>query len=169
MRSPVVLALAYCLAMRVFELVLSRIHARRIVARGGRVVPNDGMVAIATVHASWFVAFGAEELLLGPSFESPVVRTVFAGLFVLAELVRLWCIRSLGERWNVRVVVLDGTPLAVGGPYRFLRHPNYIAAAVSLVALPLALGLVITPAAVVIPKVITLRRRIRIEDEALTA
>ena len=161
MRPVVLLALAYCGAMRVVELALSVRNARRVPE--ARAVVPDGMRGIAAVHALWFVALALEEILVGPTHAMPVFFVVFA----LAEFGRFWCIVTLGERWNVRVLVVEGAPPIRSGPYRFLRHPNYWAAAAGLVALPLALGLVYTPLLVLPLKLLALRRRIRIEDSAL--
>jgi methyltransferase len=58
-------------------------------------------------------------------------------LVVLAQALRWWCIRTLGRRWNTRVIVLPGLPLASSGPYRWLPHPNYVAVVVEGFALPL--------------------------------
>ena len=58
-------------------------------------------------------------------------------LVVLAQALRWWCIRTLGVRWNTRVIVVPGLPLVTGGPYRWLRHPNYVAVVVEGIALPL--------------------------------
>jgi methyltransferase len=58
-------------------------------------------------------------------------------LVVLAQGLRWWCIRTLGRRWNTRVIVLPGVPLVSTGPYRWLSHPNYVAVVVEGFALPL--------------------------------
>jgi methyltransferase len=161
LRPIVVLALAYCGALRVVELALSKRNSKRLPQ--ARAVVPDGMRGIAAVHALWFVSLAVEEVVVGPTYEMPLFFVVFA----IAELVRFWCIATLGDRWNVRVLVLDGAPRIRSGPYRLFKHPNYWAAAAGLVALPLALGLVYTPLLILPLKLLALRRRIRIEDEAL--
>ena len=164
-----VLALAYCLAMRVFEVFWSKRNARRVVARGGRAVVPDGMPAIALVHGLWFLAIVLEDTLLGPDTRLLRFRWLFFGAFGAAEALRFWCIASLRDSWNVRVLVLPGVAPVRHGPYRFLRHPNYLGAVVMLVSLPLALGLPFTAAAVLPAKLCALRTRIRIEDKALAS
>jgi methyltransferase len=167
-RTIVVAALAYSAGMRLFEVLLSRRNARRLERRGARAVPQDGFGLIAAVHALWFVALAVEETALGPAYSFPVLQAVAGLLFVLAEAIRLWCIRTLGDRWNTRILVLDGEPPVRAGPYRYARHPNYAAAAVGLVALPVALGLPWTAALLALPKLLAVRRRIRIEERALS-
>lgn len=58
-------------------------------------------------------------------------------LVVLAQILRWWCMTTLGPRWNTRIIVIPGRPLVDGGPYRWLRHPNYVAVVVEGIALPL--------------------------------
>jgi methyltransferase len=168
-RSVVLLGLGYGLAMRVAEMLLSRRNTGRTLARGGRAVQADGFGALALVHAGWFVAMAAEEALLGATALPTSVRVAALTLFVLSELTRLWCIATLGDRWNVRVIVLPDEPRVRRGPYRFLSHPNYVTAAVGLVTLPLALGLPWTAVIFLPLKLLAVRRRIRIEEPALSA
>jgi methyltransferase len=54
-----------------------------------------------------------------------------------AQALRRWCIATQGSQWNTRVVVVPGLPLVNRGPYRWLRHPNYVAVVAEGVALPL--------------------------------
>ena len=167
MRDIVVLALAYCVAMRVFEVCWSKRNARRVLARGGETIVPDGMAAIALVHGLWFLAMALEDTLLGPHARLLRYRFMFFGAFAGAEVLRFWCVASLGDSWNVRVLVCPGVAPVRHGPYRYLRHPNYLGALVMLVSLPLALGLPYTAAAVLPAKLLALRQRIRIEDAAL--
>jgi len=166
-RTVVGLALAYGLAMRAFELTWSARNRAIVLGRGGRAIERDGMAVIAVVHTLWFVGMLAEELFLGPSFDAAAVQAICWALFVLAEALRVWCIATLGPRWNVRVVVLPGAPLVRTGPYRFLAHPNYVGVVVMLAALPLALGLPWTAAVSAPLNLLALRVRIRAEEAAL--
>lgn len=168
MRDVVLLAVAYVAAARVFELGLSRRNAARVLARGGRLVQRDGIGALAAVHILLIVALPAEELVLGPGLPADL-RCVALALFLAAEGLRYWTIATLGERWNVRVIVIDGAPRVARGPFRLVRHPNYLGAAVGVAALPLALGLPWTGAALIGPKLWALGRRIRVEEAALRA
>ena len=88
-------------------------------------------------------------------------------LAVGCQGLRWWAIRTLGRHWNTRVIVVPGASRVRGGPYRFLDHPNYVAVWVGMLALPLSLGLVITPAATAPLNLLALRKRIRVENENL--
>ena len=167
MRSLVFIGLGYIAATRAHDVWLTRRNTARLLARGGRLVRDDGVGLLVLVHVLWFFGIALEERVLGPTIASPIVRWACLGLFVLADVTRSWCKASLGERFSFRVVTLEGEPLVARGPYRFLRHPNYAAALVLVATLPPALGLVWTSALCVPLKLLALARRVRAEDAAL--
>jgi len=88
---------------------------------------------------------------------------------VAAQALRWWCIVTLGPRWNTRVIVVPGLAPVVAGPYRVLRHPNYLAVAVEGAALPLVHGCWITAVSFTVANALLLRVRIRVENEALAS
>ena len=88
-------------------------------------------------------------------------------LVVAAQGLRWWCIATLGRRWNTRVIVVPGLAPVTGGPYRLLRHPNYVAVVVEGVALPMVHGAWITAVVFTVANAALLRVRIRAEDAAL--
>src|SRR3546814_17533688 len=71
----------------------------------------------------------------------PYTTLFRSGLFLLLQVGRFWVLRTLGTRWTTRVIVLPGEPLVTGGPFRFVRHPNYVIVAAEIAVLPLAFGL----------------------------
>lgn len=89
------------------------------------------------LHGGWILGW----LLEGLGQDAlPETWWLWVGIFAIAQALRYWAIGSLGRRWNTRVLVLPGcTPIA-RGPYRFLAHPNYVAVALELAAVPMALG-----------------------------
>lgn len=88
-------------------------------------------------------------------------------LVAAAQALRWWCITTLGPQWNTRVVVLPGAGLVRTGPYRWVRHPNYLAVVVEGVALPLVHGAWVTAVVFTVANAAVLRTRIRCEDKAL--
>jgi methyltransferase len=88
-------------------------------------------------------------------------------LVVLAQLLRWWCIRTLGPQWNTRVVVVPGQPLIHKGPYRHLDHPNYVAVVTEGFALPLVHTAWITASVFTACNALLLRTRLRVENAAL--
>ncbi len=153
---------------RILELALNRRHVIGLLAKGARIHPDDGFGLIVLVQMGAFVAIAAE-WFTGPW--TGIGWWTWAGLavVVLANVLRYWCITTLGERWTVRVVTLPHAPLVNRGPYRFLRHPNYVAVFLELPALALAFGCFASAGAIALLQTVALSRRIRREEAALGA
>jgi methyltransferase len=96
-------------------------------------------------------------------------RTRWRWLAALAAVqpVRVWALSSLGERWNAHAAVPVDMPVEVGGPYAFVRHPNYAVVGVELAALPLAFALPRLALAATLANAVLLGPRIREEEAAL--
>ena len=90
-------------------------------------------------------------------------------LAVAAQGLRWWCITTLGPRWNTRVIIVPDLPRVTGGPYRFIRHPNYVAVVAEGIILPMIHTAWITALAFTILNAWLLTVRIRCEDKALSA
>jgi methyltransferase len=151
---------------RLVELRISRRHARWALARGGVEVGQRHFRVMKLLHGAFLAACAAEVVLLARPFV-PALGWPMLGLALAAQALRYWAIASLGRRWNVRVIVVPGAPAVTRGPYRWLRHPNYLAVALEGVAVPLvhsawwtALGFSLANAAL-------LAVRIRCEERAL--
>ena len=154
------------IALRLAELRLSARNRRRLVARGGVESGQEHYPAMVALHAGFLLAAPLEVLLLGRPFH-PALGLPMLGLFVLAVALRAWVIATLGERWCTRVLVLPGVPLVTGGPFRRLRHPNYLAVAVEMPALALVHTAWLSALIFGGLNVVLLRTRIRVEDAAL--
>jgi methyltransferase len=153
-------------AERLFELWLSRKHARLAFARGAVEVGQRHFRAMSILHTSFLFSCAAEVWLLGRSFPGALGWTAL-GAALLAQALRYWAIATLGARWNVRVIVVPGDPPITNGPYRFLRHPNYLAVVIEMLAVPLLHGAWLTAAAFSLGNALLLRVRIRAEESAL--
>lgn len=113
------------------------------------------------LHAAWLAAL----LLLVPR-DAPV-SWGWLGLLILLQALRLWIIRSLGSYWTTRVITLPGAPLVRRGPYRFLRHPNYVVVALELAVAPLVFGAWRISLLFSALNLALLAWRIRVEEQAL--
>ena len=110
----------------------------------------------------------AEVLLLDRAF--PGALGLGALITVGATMgLRYWAIATLGPRWNTRVLVVPGLPAVDAGPYRYLKHPNYLAVILEIAALPLVHGAWLTAVVFSVANAALLRVRIRCEEAALTA
>ena len=90
------------------------------------------------VYPAVFVAMAVEGICPGRAARSLVVAG--SRVFVVAKLLKVWAIPSLGDRWTYKVLVLPGAPLVASGPYRFVRHPNYVGVIGELVGMALIIG-----------------------------
>lgn len=166
MVSAYVALLALVGAERVFELVLSRRHAHATMARGGIEYGQRHFRVMSLMHSAFFAACLCEVIVLRRPFVAALGWPMLACV-IAAQALRYWAISSLGDRWNVRVIVVPGEPAVRRGPYRFLRHPNYVAVGVELLALPLVHSAYVTAIAFSAANVVMLAVRIRCEEQAL--
>lgn len=153
---------------RLVELWVSRRNTRRLLARGGVEAAGGHYPAMVAFHAALLVACAAEPLLW-PSPWPLEVALLAGALVVLSQGLRWWAVWSLGGRWTTRVVVVPSAVPVRSGPYRFVRHPNYLAVAVEVLALPLACGAWRTALAAAALNALLLTVRINAEEAALGA
>ncbi|HEX5512016.1 MAG TPA: isoprenylcysteine carboxyl methyltransferase family protein [Actinomycetales bacterium] len=128
---------------RLAELVVARRNAEWALSHGGVEYGRSHYPPMVLLHTGFLVACLVEVSLADRPFVPVLGWSMFA-LVVLAQALRWWCIRTLGRRWNTRVIVLPGVPLVSSGPYRWLSHPNYVAVVVEGFALPLVHGAWVT-------------------------
>ncbi|HEU4382201.1 MAG TPA: isoprenylcysteine carboxylmethyltransferase family protein [Anaeromyxobacteraceae bacterium] len=150
---------------RVAELWLSARNARRALARGAVESGRGHYPAMVAVHALFLLACAAEALAF-PAPPPPLALLAVAGALG-AQALRWWAVATLGHRWNTRILVVPGEPPATAGPYRWLRHPNYLAVVVEVACLPLAFGSWRTALVFSVLNALLLRRRIPDEERAL--
>jgi methyltransferase len=148
------------------ELLLSRRNARQARAAGAVESGRGHYPVMVAFHTLFLISCGAEVLLVPRSFPGALGWAAL-GAALLAQGLRYWAVASLGARWNTRVLVWPGLPPVTSGPYRFLRHPNYLAVVVELVAVPLVYGAWVTAVVFSLGNLVLLTVRIRSEERAL--
>jgi methyltransferase len=153
--------------MRLVELAVSSRNIARLRARGAVEVGRSHYPWMVAVHAAFPIACLAEVWLVGRPF-FPLLASFALGALVGAAALRWWVVATLGERWTTRIFVLPGAQLVDRGPFRRLRHPNYLAVVVEFVALPMIHSAWLTAIVFSVLNALVLRRRIRIEEAALT-
>ncbi len=152
---------------RLFEAWLSRRNGARARALGAVEYGAGHYPLMVALHAAFLVACVLEPWILGRPLR-PALAAVALALVGGAMALRYWAVVSLGERWNTRVLVLPGAPAVVSGPYRFLRHPNYLAVIVELAALPMVHGGWATALVFSAANAALLAVRIGVEERALS-
>src|SRR5258708_33760282 len=116
-------------------------------------------------HALFILSCALEATLFPP----PLPRLV-PWLALLAEIVaqalRYWAVTTLGERWNTRIIVTPDRAPVTSGPYRYMRHPNYLAVVIEIAAVPMIGGAIFTAIAFSIGNALILAVRIPAEERA---
>ena len=159
-----VLLIVAVAAERLVELLVSKrnlVWARR---HGGREYGFGHYPFMVFLHTGLLVAclFEAAHRTFIRALGWPMLAVV-----VLAQALRWWCITTLGPRWNTRVIVVPGLPLVDRGPYRWMRHPNYVAVVLEGIALPLVHTAWITAVVFTMSNAGLLRVRISAENAAM--
>ncbi len=151
---------------RLVELVVSNRNAAWSLAQGGRETGRAHYTVMVVLHTGLLVG-----MLVEAWVRRPDVPVLLAGVMLLlaigSQALRWWCITTLGRRWNTRVIVVPDLPLVASGPYRLMRHPNYVAVVVEGFALPLVHGAWITALVFTLANAALLRVRLRVENAAL--
>jgi methyltransferase len=151
---------------RCFEMLLSRANARAAFANGAIESGRAHYPFMVAMHAAFFVGSGAEVFMANRPFPGALGFVALA-LVLLAQALRYAAVRALGKRWNVRIIVWPREDPVTSGPYRWLRHPNYLAVTIEVCFLPLVHGAWITAAVFSLANACLLRVRIREEERAL--
>lgn len=151
---------------RLSELVLSKRNARRAMARGGVEHGAEHFWMFVVLHVGWIIGMNVEWAL--GTHVLPTWWPAGVVVFTVMQVARYWVIRSLGEAWNARIITWPGMRRITTGPYRLLRHPNYVIVAIELAVVPLTIGALGTSiAATILNAVILLGVRIPAEERAL--
>lgn len=147
------------------EAALSSHNARVLVARGAVEPAGDVIGIMQWTYPLGFVLLGVEGALTGPA--PPAVLAAGLVVFGLAKALKAWAIASLGVRWTFRVLVPPGDPLVTRGPYRVLRHPNYVAVVGEFVGVGLTVWAPAMGTLALVVFGLLLRQRIAVENRAL--
>ena len=159
--TAAVLILAVVTLQRLGELVLSRRNTKALLPGGAHEAEPGHYPLIVGVHVLWLASLWW--LAPGKPVHWPLIF-----LFLILQLGRVWVLRTLGRRWTTRIIILPGEPLVARGPYRLVRHPNYLIAAGEIALLPLAFGLWEAALIFSLLNAAVLAIRIRAEERALS-
>jgi len=152
--------IAFLLAQRLAELGLAHWNTLRLKARGAIEVGAAHYPLMVTLHAIWILGLW----ILG---HARPVNPLGLSIFVLLQVARVWVIASLGSRWTTRIIVLPGAAPVTRGPYRYLKHPNYLIVILEIAVIPLALGLPVFALMFSLANAAIVVWRIHVENAAL--
>ena len=146
---------------RLAELVLAARNTSRLRKAGAFELDARGYPAFVLLHGAWLLSLA----LFVPATAPP--SWPLLAVYAVLQLGRVWVLASLGRHWTTRIIVLPGAPLVRRGPYRFVRHPNYLIVAAEIAVLPLAFGAVAIAVVFSLANLVLVTRRIAIEERAL--
>jgi methyltransferase len=161
------LLLLALLLERSVELWISRRNAAWARAQGAIEYGQEHLFWMKLLHAGFFVGCLLEVWLLSPPLR-PALATLSIAVAIGAQALRYWTIGTLGRRWNIAVLVLPGVAVETGGPFRFVRHPNYLAVVIEGLAVPLIHSAVLSALVFSALNAWLLWVRIRCEERALS-
>jgi methyltransferase len=152
--------LGFVTVERLAELFLAKHNTARLLGRGAVEFAPGHYPLIVALHAAWLCGLW----LL--AWDRPI-QWVWLALFAALQVLRVWVLVTLGERWTTRIIILPGASLVKRGPYRFLKHPNYAVVIGEIAVLPLVFGLPLYALAFSILNGMVLSIRIAAESAAL--
>jgi methyltransferase len=153
------------ITQRLAELIIARRNEQWMKQRGAREFGQTHYRLIVLLHSLFFVSYWIEvtigERMLSPAW--PFLLT----LFLLTQLVRVWALASLGKYWNTKIIVLPGASVVKKGPYRFMKHPNYLVVTMEFLIIPLLFQAYYTAILFTLLNLVILSIRIPAEEKAL--
>lgn len=153
------------IVQRLVELVIAKRNEKKSFAAGGIEYDKKGYLVIVIMHIMFFISLFAEYFYFNRTLNEFWV--IFLVLFILAQGLRYWAIVSLGNMWNTRIIIVPGSKLVKSGPYKYFKHPNYMAVITELAVLPLMFSCFVTAIVISAVNLLLLKRRIAIEENAL--
>jgi len=155
------LILVIVVVLRLVELIHSYRNAKRLLENGGIEYGRKHYPLLVLIHLSWLISIW----LVVPSDTNPSIGLL--SVFITLQICRFWVIASLGPYWTTRVISSNDFPIIVNGPYRFIKHPNYLVVCGEIAVLPLVFGAVEIATIFSILNAAALIWRIKIEENAL--
>jgi len=169
MQNPTTLfivIIALVVVQRLMELVIAKDNEKWLREQGAIEYGKSHYKYIVALHTLWFVSMIAEYALRS-DINIDNVSVVLIAVFIVLQALRVWVLSSLGKYWNTKILVVPNAQLVEKGPYKFIKHPNYIVVVLELIVLPLAFHLIITAALFSVLNAAVLYVRIKEENKAL--
>ena len=156
--------LVFVIIQRFVELRIAKRNEKLMLVKGAYEVGASHYPFMILLHVSFFVSLLIEVFFFKSNLMPHFTWLVF---FLLLQLLRVWCLVSLGTFWNTKIIILPGANVVVKGPYAYIRHPNYLVVCLEILVLPFMFGAYVTAIIFTILNVIMLSVRIPIEEKAL--
>jgi methyltransferase len=123
-----------CCFQRLLEVIYAARNTKTLMAQGAVEIGRGHYPVMIALHVSWLVAI----LVFLP--QPMAINWFWLAIFVVLQALRIWVLVTLGPYWTTRIITVPNAPLVRRGPYRFLRHPNYVIVVGEILAFPLVYG-----------------------------
>ena len=160
-----IIIITVVIIQRLVELMIARRNEKWMLRQGAYESGARHYPLMVMMHIAFFLSL-LLEVSIGNRTLSPFWIALLT-LFILAQVVRIWCLASLGRFWNTKIIILPGADVVKKGPYRFIRHPNYLIVTTELLVLPLLFSAYFTAILFSLLNVWMLSVRIPVEEKAL--
>jgi methyltransferase len=157
--------LIFLILQRSIELLIAKRNETILKGRGAVEYDKNGYRTIVLMHILFFISLIIERRYMHSELNQ--YWYIYLTLFIGAQFLRYWAISSLGTYWNTKILVVTGDQLVTSGPYKLLKHPNYIAVISEIAVIPLLFSCYITSIVFSLVNAFLLKRRIEIEERAL--
>ena len=163
-----VVLIAVIAVERLAEMVVAERNRAWSRAQGGVEFGAEHYPVMVVLHVGLLLGCLIEPMLFDRPF-IPALGWPMLAIVVAAQALRWWCITTLDRQWNTRVIIIPGATRVVGGPYKYLPHPNYIAVIAEGIALPLVHSSWLTAVVFTALNAVLLAVRINVENTALAS
>ena len=159
------IVLTIVIIQRLVELIVAKRNEKWMRSQGAFEAGAVHYPFMVAMHMAFFASLIIEVIVLDQTL-SPFWIPLLC-IFLLAQVLRLWCLMSLGKFWNTKIIILPGADVIRKGPYKFIRHPNYLIVTTELLILPLLFGAYFTAIVFSLLNLWMLSVRIPAEEKAL--
>ncbi len=151
---------------RIGELIIAKRNEKWMKERGAQEFGQDHYPLMVFIHTLFFIVFFLE-VMIGHN-KIIAAWPIVLSIFLLTQCIRIWALTSLGRYWNTKIIVIPGAKMVNKGPYRFLKHPNYVVVTIEFIVIPLLFEAYFTALFFSLLNVMILRIRITAEEKALS-
>lgn len=150
---------------RLYELIIAKKNEKWMIGQGAVEFGKKGYKYIVFMHVLFMMSFLLEKIIKDCSISA--IWPELGAIFITSQLVRVWAIKTLGKYWNTKIIVLPDANIVSRGPYRFIRHPNYLVVFLEMLTIPLLFDAFYTACLFTCLNFILLAFRVAEEEEAL--
>lgn len=155
----------FIICQRIVELIIAKRNERFLLSLGAFEVGKNHYPYMIAMHVSFFISLIIEVLIFNRSISKSFPFLLL--LFLLVQVLRIWCIVSLGKFWNTKIIILPGANVLRKGPYLFMRHPNYFVVTMEFILIPFMFQAYFTAITFTFLNIWMLSIRIPLEEKVL--